>query len=99
MELVRLLTEFHLLLSSLAGNPFLSGFVETLATTTSLAVLLYDQSDTPSCAVEEHRRLVRLIETGDGDAAACLMERHLGRNQQRLRQPGMGRAGLPQAVS
>ncbi len=97
VALVRLLTKFHLLLSSLAGNPFLSGFIETLATTTSLAVLLYDQSDAPSCAVEEHRRMVRLIEAGEGDAAAHLMERHLGHNQQRLRQPGEGRTGLPDA--
>ena len=92
MTLVRLLTEFHLLLASLAGNPFLRGFVETLATTTSLAVLLYDQSEAPSCAVEEHRLLVRLIEAGDGDAAAALVAQHLGRNQQRLRQPLEGRA-------
>ena len=85
MTLVRLLTEFHLLLASLAGNPFLRGFVETLATTTSLAVLLYDQSDAPSCALAEHRLLVRLIEAGDGDGAAALMTEHLAHNQQRLR--------------
>ena len=99
VALVRLLTEFHLLLSSLAGNPFVRGFVETLATTTSLAVLLYDQSDAPSCAVEEHRQMVRLIEAGEGDAAAHLMECHLGQNQQRLRQPGEGRTGLPEQVA
>lgn len=97
VALVRLLTEFHLLLSPLAGNPFLRGFVETLATTTSLAVLLYDQSDAPSCAVEEHWRMVSLIEAGEGEAAAHLMECHLGQNQQRLRQPGEGRTGLPEA--
>lgn len=85
VALVRLLTDFHLLLAAVAGNPFLRGFVETLASTTSLAVLLLDQSDAPSCAVEEHRMLVRLIEAGDGDAAAALMARHLGHNQDRLR--------------
>ena len=90
VTLVRLLTEFHLLLAGLAGNPFLRGFVETLATTTSLAVLLYDQSATPSCAVAEHRLLVQLIEAGDGDGAAALMAEHLGHNQQRQQPPAEG---------
>ena len=85
VTLVRLLTEFHLLLAGLTGNPFLRGFVETLATTTSLAVLLYDQSTAPSCAVAEHRQLVKLIEDGDGEGAARVMAEHLGHNEGRLR--------------
>lgn len=88
VALVRLLTEFHLVLAALAGNPFLHGFIQLLASTTSLAVLLYDRSEMPSCAVEEHRALVRLIEAGKGEAADALMARHLGHNQQRQRQPG-----------
>jgi DNA-binding GntR family transcriptional regulator len=86
VTLVHLLTDFHLLLASMASNQFLRGFVETLASTTSLAVLLYDQSDTPSHAVAEHRELVQLLEQGDGAAASTLMVRHLGRNQQRQAQ-------------
>jgi len=83
VTLVRLLTDFHLLLAVMVGNPFLRGFVETLASITSLAVLLYDQAAIPSCAVDEHRRLVRLLERGDGEKASTLMEDHLGRNHAR----------------
>ena len=83
VTLVHLLTDFHLLLASMARNQFLRGFVETLASTTSLAVLLYDQSEAPSHAVAEHRELVQLLEQGKGAAASALMLRHLGRNQQR----------------
>lgn len=83
MALVHLLTEFHLLLASLGANRFLHGFVETLASTTSLAVLLYDHAAIPSCAVAEHGELIRLLERGDGDAAAALMARHLDHNEER----------------
>lgn len=83
VSLVRLLTDFHLLLAAMAGNPFLRGFIETLASTTSLAVLLYDQASVSSCAVDEHRHLVRLLEQGDGEKAAAVMEDHLGRNHAR----------------
>ncbi len=84
MALVRLLTEFHLLLATLAANRFLRGFVETLASLTSLAVLLYDHAAMPSCAVAEHGELIRLLERGDGEAAAVLMARHLDHNEERL---------------
>ena len=85
VALVRLLTEFHLLLAAVAGNLLLRGIVETLASTASLAVLLPDRFDAPSCALEGCRLLVRLIEAGDGDAAAAPMARHPGHNQDRLR--------------
>jgi DNA-binding GntR family transcriptional regulator/transposase-like protein len=84
VELVHLLTEFHILLASFSRNQFLRGFVETLATTTSLAVLLHDQSSNPSCAVEEHRLLLHCIATHDGDRASSLMAHHLGHNHTRL---------------
>jgi DNA-binding GntR family transcriptional regulator len=83
----------------------LRGFVETLASTTSLAVLLYDQSEAPSRAVAEHRELVRLLEQGKSATASALMTRHLGRNQQRQEWShtgaapgGDGRAGAMEAL-
>ena len=100
VTLVHLLTDFHLLLASMARNQFLRGFVETLASTTSLAVLLYDQSEAPSHAVAEHRELVQLLEQGKGAAASALMLRHLGRNQQRQeRSPTGWGVGDPPLVS
>ena len=74
----------------MARNQFLRGFVETLASTTSLAVLLYDQSEAPSHAVAEHRELVQLLEQGKGAAASALMLRHLGRNQERQERAARG---------
>lgn len=97
MALVHLLTEFHLLLASLGANRFLHGFVETLASTTSLAVLLYDHAAIPSCAVAEHAELIRLLERGDGDAAAVLMARHLDHNEERQDAQEEARR-VPQAV-
>ena len=76
---------------SMARDQFLRGFVETLASTTSLAVLLYDQSEAPSHAVAEHRELVQLLEQEKGAAASALMLRHLGRNQQRQERSPTGR--------
>ena len=90
VSLVHLLTDFHLLLASMARNQFLRSFVETLASTTSLAVLLYDQSEAPSHAVAEHRELVQLLEQGKGAAASALMLRHLGRNQERQERAARG---------
>ena len=98
-HLVHLLTDFHLLLASMARNQFLRGFVETLASTTSLAVLLYDQSEAPSHAVAEHRELVQLLEQGKGAAASALMLRHLGRNQQRQERSPTGGIATPPFVS
>lgn len=85
VTLVHLLTDFHILLASMCGNQFLRGFVETLASTTSLGVLLYDQTTDVACGLADHRALVRLLEAGDGDQAARLMAAHLGQNQQRIR--------------
>lgn len=94
---IRLLTEFHTLLSSLGENRALDGFVRVLAVKTSLAVVLYDHVGS-SCAIEEHSRLIDLIAAGDADGARRLMEAHLSTNQSRLphppaRWPGPGGAG------
>lgn len=83
-QLVRLLTEFHLLIASMGENRILEEIVANLAAKTSLAVLLYDQDDTPSCAINEHRRLIELMAAGDAEAATGLICSHLSTNQGRL---------------
>lgn len=87
VTLVRLLTDFHLLLAAMAGNPFLRAAVEALASVTSLAVVLYDQSGDCACALDEHRALVAAIERGDASGAARLIARHLGANHARQSAP------------
>ncbi len=82
-RLVRLLTEFHVVLARMAENRVLAGFVETLAAKTSLATLLYDQTDAPACGIHDHARLLGLLEAGKGDAAAALIVEHLAGNHER----------------
>lgn len=77
-RLVKLLTDFHIQMARMAGNPFLLAFVEKLCATTSLAVLLHPRAGRPSCAVEEHRAIIRAIGEGDTGRAARLMCEHLG---------------------
>lgn len=83
VSFVRLLTDFHLLLAALSGNVFLQNFVYALASITALGVLVYDQDSAPSCAVDDHRALIRSLERGDTAAAVVQMSAHLGRNHAR----------------
>ncbi|MBE9607308.1 GntR family transcriptional regulator [Acetobacteraceae bacterium H6797] len=85
VRLVRLLTEFHLLLASMSQNVFLRGFLEKLTITTSLAVLIYDHEKTsPACAIQEHADIVEHLARGEIEAASAVMARHLGQNQARV---------------
>ena len=83
VSFVRLLTDFHLLLAALSGNVFLQNFVHALASITALGVLVYDQDRAPSCAVDDHRALIRSLERHDAAAAALQMGDHLGHNHAR----------------
>ena len=82
--LVKLLTEFHLVIASFGENRILEGILVDLAARTSLAVMIYDHADHPSCAIEEHRQLIDFLAAGDTAGAARLMRDHLTTNQQRL---------------
>lgn len=85
VRLVRLLTEFHLLLAGMSSNTFLRGFLEKLTITTSLAVLIYDhEKGSPDCAIQEHAQMVEYLARGEIEAAAAVMARHLGQNQARV---------------
>ena len=83
VSFVRLLTDFHLLLAALSDNVFLKNFVYALASITALGVLVYDQDSAPSCAVDDHRALIRSLERRDSTAAALQMSSHLGHNHAR----------------
>jgi DNA-binding GntR family transcriptional regulator/transposase len=91
-RLVRLLTEFHLLIASLGESRILESFVANLTAKTSLAVLLYDQS-TVSCSLDDHTQLIALMAAGDEEGARHLMQQHLTTNQQRLPRPDLEKAG------
>lgn len=83
-DLVRLLTEFHLVLASLGENRVLEGMLADLTARTSLAVMVYDQGDHSSCALEQHAGIIDLLAAGDASGAAALMRAHLTTNQGRL---------------
>ncbi|MCQ4162533.1 FCD domain-containing protein [Roseomonas sp. GC11] len=84
LRLVRLLTEFHLVLAGMGANAYLRGFLQKLVATTSHAVLLYDHAPRPCCAVREHGDIVEHLARGETDQAVALMTRHLGANQSRV---------------
>ncbi len=93
--LVRLLTEFHLLIAALGSNRMLEEMLAGLVAQTSVAVLLHDVAPDPCAAIAEHAALVTLITVGDAAGATALMRKHLAANQARLRladpaSPGRG---------
>lgn len=83
-DLVRLLTEFHLLIAALGSNRILEAMLAGLVAQTSVAVLLHDTASTPSSAIEDHAAILRMISLGDAAEAATLMRKHLLRNKARL---------------
>jgi DNA-binding GntR family transcriptional regulator len=76
-SLLVLTGEFHLMLAEIAGNGFLERTLLELESLTCLCMILYDAPGSPSCAPDEHDRLLDAIEARDADRAAALMLLHL----------------------
>ncbi|MER3482933.1 MAG: GntR family transcriptional regulator [Meiothermus sp.] len=78
-------TDFHLALARLSGNRFL---VESLSAVLGriyrARFLEITSPQGVKQAQADHIRLVELVQTGQGEAAARLMEEHLERSRQRL---------------
>lgn len=81
-ELIRLLTEFHLVIASSGGIRVLQTLLTNLAARTSLAVMVYDGESNGSCAIEEHAGLIDAMARGKVEQA--LMHEHLLTNGERL---------------
>lgn len=90
--LVRLLTEFHLILAAIGQSRVMEDIVSRLVTQTSVAVLLHDSSEPGALCVADHATLIDCIAAGDAQGAALLMRRHLTDNQHRLCFPTGGAA-------
>ena len=69
--------EFHLMLAEVAGNGFVERTLRELESLTCLCIIQYDAPGAPSCATDEHERLLAAIEARDADGAAALMLHHL----------------------
>jgi DNA-binding GntR family transcriptional regulator len=76
-SLLVLTGEFHLMLAEVAGNGFLERTLRELESLTCLCMILYDAPGSPSCAPDEHDKLLDAVEAHDADRAADLMLHHL----------------------
>ncbi|WP_185983795.1 GntR family transcriptional regulator [Aureimonas mangrovi] len=74
---IRLATEFHVLLASMAARPVLHRYVSEVAYRSGLALSAYGRPHSTECAIAEHRSIVDALEAGDADAAGRAMAHHL----------------------
>jgi DNA-binding GntR family transcriptional regulator len=75
---IRLAGEFHVVLAELTGNRVLARFVSQVVSRCSLILAVHHRPHSPDCAVEEHRAIIDAVRRGDAEAAAALMESHVG---------------------
>lgn len=74
---IRLAGEFHIKLAEMTGNDLLLRYVQEVSSRCSLILALYGRPHSSDCAVNEHRRLIQCLRTGDAKTAVRLMEQHL----------------------
>lgn len=83
-DIVRELSEFHLMLGDLSGNQVLKEILATLMVRSSLIVALYQRNDVPSCASDEHEEILAALEQGDHERAVRVMIEHLDELESQL---------------
>ncbi|WP_214471724.1 GntR family transcriptional regulator [Mesorhizobium sp. dw_380] len=69
--------DFHLLLTSVAGNAILQRFMEELVARSSLVIALYGRSGVSACGHSEHTDIVGALESRDSGLASRLMLHHI----------------------
>lgn len=80
-------TDFHLALARLSGNRFLvAALADVLGRIYRARFLEITREHGVQQAQSDHARLVELVQQGQGDEAARLIEEHLGRSRERLLQ-------------
>jgi len=88
-EAIRLSGEFHRQLAQMSGNPIFVRVLDELLPTTSLLMALYLAPGQPPCVAHSHSRLLQVLETAGGAAAAGEMKRHLNEIERSLAQPAV----------
>ncbi len=83
-EIVRELSEFHLMLGDICGNRVLSEILANLMVRSSLIVALYQRNDVPSCASDEHEEILDALSEGDRERAVRVMIEHLDELESQL---------------
>lgn len=69
--------DFHTTIGNASGNRLLAAFVAALHDATHPAEFLNVTQDVANQTVKQHIAIVRAIDSGDADAAATAMEKHL----------------------
>jgi DNA-binding GntR family transcriptional regulator len=75
---IRLAGEFHILLAELSGNAILYRYVSEIVTRCSVVLAVFGRPHSAECGVQEHRDIIKALETGDVAAARELMDHHIG---------------------
>jgi len=81
---IRLSGEFHMLLASFAGSPFVLRELQELVSRTSMLVAFFEPAASSSCACDEHEEIFEALRRGDGARAMKAMHVHLSLIETRL---------------
>lgn len=76
-QAIQLSARFHVQLIALANNQVLTEQVAHLTTRSSLIIAVYGSRQSVGCDCGDHDELLELLESGDGNAAANWMGKHL----------------------
>lgn len=77
LEIVRQLSNFHLLLAKISDNQVLSEILANLLVRSSLIVALYQRNENHSCQCLEHGAIVKALRNGNRAEAQQMMLEHL----------------------
>ncbi len=83
-DIVRSLSDFHLLLAEVSENTVLGEILQNLMTRSSLIVGLYQRNDQPPCQHDEHGQIVTALAEGNTALALELMVEHLNHLESEL---------------
>lgn len=83
-DIIRELSQFHLLLAKISDNRVLSEMFSNLMVRSSLIVALYQRNDTPDCQCKEHRAVITALRAGEVARAQIIMDEHLHHLEQQL---------------
>ncbi len=74
--MMRLSGNFHLKLCECGQNPALTEFVNGLISRSYLILAVYQRRNAQTCLQDDHRKIVDLVEKGEGEEAARAMAHH-----------------------
>lgn len=82
---IHLSGEFHLLLASFVGSPFIQRELQELVSRTSMLVAFFEPEASSGCGCDEHGDITRALAAGDVARAFRSMQTHLSLIETRLR--------------